>query len=373
MRVIRPLLLVLLGVAAGIGAVWIVRGPLAPPAATPAAASDRAGSSGGATSDAADAGAAPAGSTAAPAAPATVPGLADSAEGEVRPLRSADLAFPVAGVLAERLVAVGDAVEEGDALLRLDDETERARLREADAALAAADAQVEVARTAQVSAREQIRASQASLASAQAARDAADAALDLTATQAEATIAQARANLRQAEAGVAQAAAVVDQARAAVAQADAELGRAQAQRAQAEAARASAALAVERRTLRAPFDGRVLALGPEPGETVAGGADGTSIVTLADTSGWRIDTTNLTELQVVAVDVGDPVTVEVDALPDRAFAGTVERIGFDPRQVRGDVTYVAEVRIDAAEADATDLDQLRPGMTAVVRGLLENE
>jgi multidrug resistance efflux pump len=308
-----------------------------------------------------------------PRAPATVPGLADSAEGEVRPLRSADLAFPVAGVLAERLVAVGDAVDEGDALLRLDDETERARLREADAALAAADAQVEVARTAQASAREQVRAAQASLASAQAARDAAAAALDLTATQAEATIAQARANLRQAEAGVAQATAVVDQARAAVAQAEAELARAQAQRAQAEAARASAALAVERRTLRAPFDGRVLAVGPEPGETVAGGSDGRSLVTLADVSGWRVDTTNLTELQVVAVDVGDRVTIEVDALPDRAFAGTVERIGFDPRQVRGDVTYVAEVRIDPGEAAASDLAELRPGMTAVVRGLLNPE
>jgi multidrug resistance efflux pump len=373
MRVIRPLLFVLLGVAAGIGAVWIVRGPLAPPAVATVTPSDGLAASGeAAPADAATEGA-PAEPVSEPRAPATVPGLADSAEGEVRPLRSADLAFPVAGVLAERLVAVGDAVDEGDALLRLDDETERARLREADAALAAADAQVEVARTAQASAREQVRAAQASLASAQAARDAAAAALDLTATQAEATIAQARANLRQAEAGVAQATAVVDQARAAVAQAEAELARAQAQRAQAEAARASAALAVERRTLRAPFDGRVLAVGPEPGETVAGGSDGRSLVTLADVSGWRVDTTNLTELQVVAVDVGDRVTIEVDALPDRAFAGTVERIGFDPRQVRGDVTYVAEVRIDPGEAAASDLAELRPGMTAVVRGLLNPE
>jgi membrane fusion protein (multidrug efflux system) len=369
MRVIRPLLLVLLGVAAGVAAVWLVRGPLAPPAEAPPAAQDGAAPDApGPSAEAADEASEPE-----PAA-ATVPGLADSAEGEVRPLRSTELAFPVGGVLAERLVAVGEAVAAGDALLRLDDAQERARLREAEAAVAAAEAQVEVARTAEASAQEQVRAAQASLASAEAARDAADAALQLTATQAEATIAQARANLRQAEAGVAQAAAQVDQARAAVAQAAAQRAQAEAQRAQAEAARASAALAVERRTLRAPFDGRVLAIGPEVGEAVGAGAGaGATTLTLADLAGWRVDTTNLTELQVVGVDAGDRLTVEVDALPDRTFAGTVERVGFDPRQVRGDVTYVATVRIDAEAADAADLAELRPGMTAVVRGLLGGE
>jgi multidrug resistance efflux pump len=370
MRLIRPLLLVLLGVAAGVAAVWIVRGPLAPPAEAPPTAEDAATS--GAASEAAESPGADAG--AAPPPAATVPGLADSAEGEVRPLRATELAFAVGGVLAERLVTVGDAVAAGDALLRLDDAQERARLREAEAAVAAADAQVEVARTAEASAQQQVRAAQASLASAEAARDAADAALQLTATQAEATIAQARANLRQAEAGVAQAAAQVDQARAAVAQTAAQRAQAEAQRAQAEAARASAALAVERRTLRAPFDGRVLAIGPEVGEAVgAGGGAGVATLTLADLSGWRVDTTNLTELQVVGVDVGDRLTVEVDALPGRTFAGTVERVGFDARQVRGDVTYVATVRIDAAAAEADDLAELRPGMTAVVRGLLGRE
>lgn len=373
MRLIRPLLFVLVGAVLGAAAIWLLPGR-----ASPTAASDRGP---GATGDVVP-GDGPAAEPApgdgvdevdaAPAsAPRPVQGLPDTAEAEVRPLRASNLAFPVAGILAERMVDVGDDVAAGEPLLRLDDARERALLREADAALAAADVQVRVARTSEAAARQQVAAAEASVVAAAAARDAADAALRLTATQAEATVSQAEAQRRQAEATVEQARAGVAQARAAVEQATAQVAQAEAQRAQAEAARASAALAVERRTLHAPFDGKVLALDVEVGETVPAGAaaPGDAAATLADVRGWRVETTNLTELQVVGVAVGDHVTIEVDALPGRTFAGTVERLGFQPQVVRGDVTYVATVRIDD-DAAAADREALRPGMTAVVRGLL---
>ncbi|MDZ7802150.1 MAG: HlyD family efflux transporter periplasmic adaptor subunit [Trueperaceae bacterium] len=374
MRLIRPLSFVLIGAALSAAAFWWFAGPPGSPtgpadAETARSASGPADTAAG-TSTANDSGASENSET---SLPANLAGLPDSAEAEVRPLRSSQVSFAVSGVLAERLVDEGDDVVAGDALLRLDDAAERARLREADAALAAADAQVGVARSSEAIARRRVTAAEATVRAAEAGRDAADAALRLTATQAEATITQAEAQQRQAEATVGEAQAGVAEARAAVEEAQARVAQAEAQKVQAEAARASAALAVEQRTLRAPFDGRVLALRPEVGETVAAGgsgSDGDGAVTVADLSGWRVETTNLTELQVVGIGVGDRVEVEVDALPDRSFMGTVERIGFQPTLVRGDVTYVAAVRIDDVEGvTGTDGGALRPGMTAVVRDL----
>lgn len=374
MRLIRPLSFVLIGAALTAAAFWWFARPPAssagPADAGPARSASGPADAAAGASTANDPGASEGGEASLPAA---VAGLPDSAEAEVRPLRSSEVSFAVAGVLAERLVDEGDDVVAGEALLRLDDASERARLREADAALAAADAQVGVAHSSEAIARRRVTAAEATVRAAEAARDAADAALRLTATQAEATITQAEAQQRQAEATVGEAQAGVAQARASVEEAQARVAQAEAQRVQAEAARASAALAVEQRTLRAPFDGRVLALRPEVGETVAvggSGPEGDGAVTVADLNGWRVETTNLTERQVVGIAVGDQVEVEVDALPERSFVGTVESIGFQPTLVRGDVTYVATVRIDDVDGVAgADGRALRPGMTAVVREL----
>ncbi|MEJ2357066.1 MAG: HlyD family efflux transporter periplasmic adaptor subunit [Deinococcales bacterium] len=301
------------------------------------------------------------------------------AEAEVRPRRTADLAFAVSGVVSERLVEVGDEVEAGAPLLRLDSSSEQALLRQAEAALAAADAQVGVAQAAEVAARQQVAAADAGVAVAKAQLDAAEAAVKLTLHEAANAIARAEAQRAAAAAAVAQAEAAAAQARAATEQATAAVKEAQARRDQAAAARDSAALAVERRTLRAPFAGRVLAVPIEVGEAVgaagpaaAAGASGGSeaAVRLADTSAWLVDTTNLTERQVVGVQAGRRVRVEVDALPGRTFAGEVERVGGASKLVRGDVTYVATVRILPDGAAASDLALLRSGMTAVVRDLV---
>lgn len=379
MRLIRPFLLVLVGAGLVVGAGFVLRsqGALSFGAPEDAVAEsarmpdpdDRSVQpSGGASGDG-------------PAAPSPVAGVPTSAEAEVRPLRSSDLAFAGTGVLAERLVAEGDDVVAGDPLLRLDDEGERARLREADAALAAADARLQAARAGERAAERQIAVADAAVRVAEAQRDAAQAALRLTATQAEATVAQAEAQRRQAEAGVAQAEANLEAARAALAQGAANSLLAAAQRDEAEAARNTASLAVRERTLTAPFDGRVISIGAEVGETLGGpagsesggsdpGAPTGSAVRLADLSGWRVETTNLTELQVVAVRPGDDVTIHIDALPGQSFAGVVERIGYRAEPVRGDVTYVATVVLGDASLTATARAALRPGMTAVVRGLV---
>lgn len=395
MRMTRVLMVLALGIVLGVGGTIAYRqiaAPGGPSPGTPATAPDGSAGAGarpvegGAAPAATDGGTAAGGaSNAAPAAETALP-VAASAEGEVRPVRSADLAFPVAGVVAERLVDVGDEIESGAPLLRLDSSDEEALLRQAEAALAASQAQVAVAQAAENASVQQVGVADAAVDVARAQLDAADTAVRQTLGEAEATVARAEAQREAVAAGVAQAEAAALQARAAQQQAHAAVTEAGARRDQALAARDRARLAVDRRTLRAPFAGRVMGVGAEVGEAVgsggapaasgagsaaaSGAAAGGAAVTLADTSAWLVDTTNLTERQVVGVSVGAPVTVSVDALPGRTFAGRVERVGGVPKVVRGDVTYVATVRIEAKGGDATDLGRLRPGMTAVVGDLV---
>ncbi|MDR9392059.1 MAG: biotin/lipoyl-binding protein, partial [Trueperaceae bacterium] len=161
LRILVPV--VLLGAGLAVGVIWWTGGPGAPPAASTRPADAVA-----------DVSPAPEPSRAAVAPPST-------AEAEVAPRRTAELAFPVAGTVAARTVEVGDDVAAGDVLARLDAATQRARVAEAAAAVSAADAQVAAAREG-VRAAERQRAVQAAAVNvARAAREAADAGARLAA------------------------------------------------------------------------------------------------------------------------------------------------------------------------------------------------
>jgi multidrug resistance efflux pump len=163
--------------------------------------------------------------------------------------------------------------------------------------------------------------------------------------------------IQAAEVGVDQAEAAVVEAELAVVQAGAAVAQAEAGVEQAQTALESAQVALERMTLKAPFDGRVGDLSVEVGEVVS---PGMPAVTLADFSNWLVETTDLTELDVVSVSVGMPVEVNVDAIPDEVLSGTVIDIATVSTLTRGDVTYVVTIEIDE-----TDLP-LRWGMTTFV-------
>jgi HlyD family secretion protein len=87
---------------------------------------------------------------------------------------------------------------------------------------------------------------------------------------------------------------------------------------------------------------------------------GTPVVELADLSAWQIETDDLTELDVVNVQVGSEVALTFDAIPDLEMAGTVQRIKSLGEEKMGDVTYTVVVRPE-------DYDpRLRWRMTALV-------
>ena len=64
--------------------------------------------------------------------------------------------------------------------------------------------------------------------------------------------------------------------------------------------------------VRAPFPGVITDLDLKVGEFAASGQP---VITIADNSQWVVKTTDLTEIDVVNVKEGQPVTVTLDALP----------------------------------------------------------
>lgn len=230
------------------------------------------------------------------------------------------------------------------------EERVRYRLAAANANLAAARAalaEVQAGPTA-----DELRAAAAGVTAAIANRDAAQAQLALLQVGARSEqIALTATGVDQAQVAVDTAAAALSQAEIAVTQAEAALTG-------ARAARDLAQAQLDQMTLVAPFSGTVSALAIEAGEIAA---PGVPVVTLADLSGWQVETSDLSELEVVNVATGFPAIVTFDALPGESITGTVRDISIVAGLNRGDVTY--QVVVDLAESGALPL---RWGMTAFV-------
>jgi multidrug resistance efflux pump len=199
---------------------------------------------------------------------------------------------------------------------------ERARysLQAATEALKAAQAQLAAL---QAGAAERLAAADAAVDAATAQRDGAQAQLDLL--RAGATAEQIAAQ----EAVVAQAQAALDEAQ----------------------------VALERTEVRAPFAGTAGMVDTRVGELVG---PGQPLVTLGDLSTLRVETTDLDEIDVARVKVGQQVNVTFDALPEVVFVGTVVRISPMAASGSGGVNYTVVIAID--EIDPA----VRWGMTAFV-------
>jgi len=107
--------------------------------------------------------------------------------------------------------------------------------------------------------------------------------------------------------------------------------------------------------LTAPISGEVVQVNYDVQEFVS---PGDPAIIVADTNHWRVESTDLTELEVAKLSVGQAVTLEADAFPGKTFTGTIEQIGSYPQTLQGDVIYTVQITIDDGELPA-----LRWGMT----------
>lgn len=130
----------------------------------------------------------------------------------------------------------------------------------------------------------------------------------------------------------------------------------------AEANVATAQVAVEqaqaqltKTQIKAPFGGTVGNVYVREGEMIT---PGQPVAALGDLRSLRVETTDLSEVDVARVEVGLPVNVTFDALPGKTLTGKVARIAPMSSQGQGGVNYTVIVELD--QLDPT----LRWGMTA---------
>jgi multidrug resistance efflux pump len=107
----------------------------------------------------------------------------------------------------------------------------------------------------------------------------------------------------------------------------------------------------------APFDGVVAEMNAKLGSSINAGQPA---VTIADFSQWLVKTTDLTEIDVVKLAEGQPVTVTLDAIPGVDLKGKILSIGQSYSENQGDVVY--EVTILLTDTHPA----MRWGMTASV-------
>jgi HlyD family secretion protein len=240
-----------------------------------------------------------------------------------------------------------------------------ATMRSAESAIQQAQVTFDSARQAEVTG---IRTAEAQVRSAQAS-------LDQTRAHAEsdqlagarAQVAQAQANLDKllgeqragnldaAEAGVASAQASLAALKADPGAPDLALAKAQVQA--AEVGLREAKLMLEQSTLVAPMAGVIAQINVKIGEIPV---TTSPAVTLADITTWQIETTDLTELSIGRITIGDPVRMTFEALPGLELNGKVTRIATIGQNKQGDIIYTVTIEPDTLEP------RLRWNMTSAV-------
>lgn len=120
-----------------------------------------------------------------------------------------------------------------------------------------------------------------------------------------------------------------------------ETAEAQVARTQALVDSAKAILASQS-TLTAPFDGTIVSLDIAPAEIVVPGAP---LIVLGDLSRYKIETTDLSERDITRIQIGQPVTVRIEALGED-FTGKVSDIARTSTTLGGDVVYKVTIELD---------------------------
>lgn len=189
-------------------------------------------------------------------------------------------------------------------------------------------------------------------------------------------IAEARAQLAQAEATLFKLEAEYRSAYERVSQAEVEVAKADLARVEAtprpvDLAGAEAAIkraevelmqrrfALEAMTLRAPAAGTLASLEIDVGQVITSEQ---IVGTLADLSSWQMRTVDLSELNIVGLEEGDPVMISFYAIPGLELPGKISHIQTIGQSVPGiDTTYSLVITPDTQDS------RLRWNMTAAVR------
>jgi len=280
-----------------------------------------------------------------------------SASGTINPVGSVSVGSQISGQLREVRVDFNDEVRAGQVLARIDPETFRHRLAQAEADLAATRAQVGVQQA-------QVEARRADLARIDVNLDESRRDLarkrDLAArgflspAEAEKAASLVRAQEQELSAG-----------RAAIDVAIAQRRNTEAVVRQREAAVSAARVDLDRTVIRSPVDGVVIKRSVDAGQTVAASLQAPELFVIArNLRDMQVDT-SIDETDIGRIDVGQKASFSVDAYPGRRFEGIVSQLRMAATNVQNVITYNVIVTFSNAEG------LLLPGMTANVRIVAE--
>ncbi|HLU76377.1 MAG TPA: efflux RND transporter periplasmic adaptor subunit [Burkholderiales bacterium] len=188
---------------------------------------------------------------------------------------------------------------------------------------------------------------------------------------AQANLEQARAELREAKRAFARSEDLIgkryiseaahDQARARLEVAQAALASHEAALAVARANLEAAQVGFDQTLIRAPFDGVVLTKNANVGDNITPFSSALdtkgAVVTMADMSTLEVEA-DVAESSLGQIEVAQPVIIQLDAIPDERFGGTVNRIV--PTVDRTKATVLVKIRFDERD------QRVLPDMSAKV-------
>lgn len=293
-----------------------------------------------------------------------------SASGKIFPEKEVKISSDVSGEIVELFVMEGDSVRAGEILVKIDPDTYLSAVSRGEAALNDAKAQKAINEANVENSKAQLEQIQVQLNNAEKINERNESLFeegviseaDLEATQT--TYDQFRSNLKAAKASLASARKSVEAATYRIKSAEASL--------------AELKTSLSRTTIAAPIDGVVSRLNIEQGERVVGTIQmtGTEIMRIANLSIMEVQV-EVSENDILNVEVDDEVEIEVDAFLDRTFTGRVTEIAASANTqgamalTSDQVTnFVVKIRIHS-ESYSDLLNKrhevpFKPGMTATV-------
>ncbi len=273
--------------------------------------------------------------------------------GRVQPIRQARLSLQVGGRVDQVPVQVGDQVEAGQLLLRLEAADARRRVQEATLNLEAQRQQLAEAKAAPSDAA--VEVAQAELRRATVSLQVAQAAYDEIADEEDASTRPEAAALESAKAAYERARAEFE--RVIAGPSPEEIARLETQVKLAQVALEEARAALAATELRAPFAGTITEIDVAPGENVGGFVP---LMVLADLTTLEIQA-EIDEIDIAQVAPGQKVEIRLDAFPGQRLESRVARVAPAASRERGATVYLATVPLPE-----TDLP-LRAGMGASLK------
>ncbi|MDQ1185648.1 HlyD family secretion protein [Agrobacterium larrymoorei] len=285
----------------------------------------------------------------------------------------------VSGYVVDVPVKDYQEVKQGDLLVKIDDRIFRQRLAQAEATLAGQTAASDNSRQQENAARANIASSQAAVDSAEASLKQAQLAADRQNNLIRSGVGtsslqeEAQANLEKSRAGLSQAKAALEVARQDLQTIIVNRSSLQAAVANAQAAVELARIDLQNTEIKAPRDGELGEVGARVGQYVAAGSQ---LMAVVPHEVWVV--ANFKETQLAGMEVGQPVSISVDALHHRKLTGKVERFSpaagsefavIKPDNATGNFVKIAQrigVRV-SIDPDQPAALELSPGMSVVVR------